>query len=329
MKLEQSRVEELFIVLDEVTEIIHQEMDIPYIESLPETLEILFTGKPDTEMSENTKVQVMKKIETLDIDSYEKEEIRKAIQLASLKGMKGATQQQHLVTPDTVALFMGYLTEKLIRNKKDVRLFDPAAGTGSLLTAVGNRIGNDVSLFGSEVDPTLIKIALMSANLQKNETELFHQDSLAPLPLEPADVVISDLPVGYYPDDIQANDYELRKEQGHSYSHHLLIEQSLRYAKEGAYLLFVIPNFLFESDGARKLNNFLKKNADIIGLIQLPESLFKSEESAKSIFIIRKKGKDLKVPKQALIVQLPSMKNVRAMDDILNQINQWFEKEQI
>lgn len=327
--MEQKRVEELFTLIDEMSGLIHEEMDMPYIDSMAEVLEILYTGERIEGMSEEFANQILKKANSIDVDSFEKEEIRKAIQLASLKGMKDATQQQHLVTPDTVALFIGYLAGKLTKNQKNLRLFDPAAGTGSLLTAVENRLGNGVTGYGSEVDATLIKIAWMSANLQKTEVEFFHQDSLAPLLLEPVDVVVADLPVGYYPDDIQAMDYQLRREEGHSYSHHLLIEQSLRYAKEGAFLLFVIPNFLFEDNGSAKLNRFLKEHADIIGLIQLPESLFKSEESAKSIFIIRKKGKNTKVPKQALLVQLPSLKNVKAMDDILTQINQWFENEQL
>lgn len=327
--MEQKRVEELFLLMDEMAEAIHQEMDMPYIDSLADTLELLFMREPVQELSEKFANQLLEKATKLEIDTFKKEEIRKAIQLASLKGMKEATQQQHYVTPDTVALFIGYLSEKLTKKQKDIRLLDPAAGTGSLLTAVRNRLENAGAIFGSEVDATLIKIAVMSANLQKTEAQFFHQDSLAPLPLETVDLIVSDLPVGFYPDDIQARDYQLRKEEGHSFSHHLFIEQSLRYAKEGAFLLFVIPNFLFESDGAVELNRFLKENADIIGLVQLPESLFKAEENAKSIFVIRKKGKHTKVPKQALLVRLPSFKNARAVDDILTQINEWFENEQL
>lgn len=327
--MEQSNVETLFKNMDELSGLIEQQMDMPYIESLALALEVLFTGEATPDMNEVLSQQAGKKVSEFNISLYEKEEIRKAIQLASLKGMKGVTQQQHLVTPDTVALFVGYLAEKLTRKTGSIRLFDPAAGTGNLLTAVQNRLDKQVEAYGSEVDPTLIRLALMSANLQEQEVEYFHQDSLAPLLLDPVDLVVSDLPVGYYPDDIQARDYELRREDGHSYSHHLFIEQSLKYAKEGAFLLFIIPNFLFEGSGADKLNAFLKKNADVIGLLQLPDSLFKSEENAKSIFIIRKKGKETKVPKQALLVQLPSFKNAKAMDDILTQINQWFEKENL
>src|SRR5699024_7663887 len=91
----------------------------------------------------------------------------------------------------------------------------------------------------------LLRIALMYANLLKKEVEFFHQDSLRPLLLDPVDLVVADLPVGYYPDDVQAETYELRKKDRHSYEHHLLIEQSLHYTKARGYLVFVIPEHLF------------------------------------------------------------------------------------
>lgn len=66
--------------------------------------------------------------------------------------------------------------------------------------------------------------------------------------MEPVDVVLSDLPVGYYPDDDNAQGFQLKAEEGHSFAHHLFIEQSLTYTKPGGYLFFLVPNFLFEMD---------------------------------------------------------------------------------
>src|SRR5690625_2966671 len=180
----------------------------------------------------------------------------KAIQLTVLKGMKGQTQHQHIMTPETISLFIGYLAEKLTANLEEVRLFDPASGIGNLLLIVMNHIEKPMKAYASEVDPTLLKISLLNANLQKKRVEYFHQDSLRPLLLDPVDLVVADLPVGYYPDDENASQFELRAEEGHSYSHHLFIEQSLMYTKEGGYLLFIIPEFLFESDQSEQLRAF-------------------------------------------------------------------------
>lgn len=329
VNLEQTKVESTFQLLDEMNELIQKQMDLTYIDSLTVALEYLFTNEQPEDMHDLLKQQLENKIKSIAIDQLENEEIRKVIQLCILKGMKNATQQQHLITPDTVAMFVGYLVQKFIGKKEKISIFDPACGTANLLTAVMNQLKIDIKSFGSEVDPTLIQLALMSANLQQTEVEFFHQDSLRPFLLEPVDMVISDLPVGYYPDDVQAAQFELKADQGHSYSHHLFIEQSLKYVHDGGYLIFIIPNFLFESDQADKLNAFLHKHAHIVGLLQLPLTMFKSENNAKSILVLQKKGKDTKAPKQTLLVDLPSFKNVRATNDILSQINEWFKTENL
>src|SRR5699024_6616124 len=148
--------------------------------------------------------------------------------------------------------------------------------------------------------------------------------SLAPFLLDPVDLVVSDLPVGYYPDDVRAAGYELKADAGHAYAHHLFIEQSIKYTKEAGYLIFIIPDFLFESDQSDKLNRFLKEYAHIVGVLRLPETIFKSKQHVKSILIIQKKATDTKPPKQPLLVQMPDLNNPNSMADILGQMNDWF-----
>lgn len=325
--MDQSHVELLYTWLDETAELIGEEIDLSYLELLPLAGELLLEGAPSTDYSESLQGKLSDKIKGIQIENFKKEEIRKGLQLAILKGMKGSTQQQHLITPDSVAIFMGYLIQKVLGEQETVRLFDPATGTANLLTAIINQMEQSVEAYGSEVDPTLIQLGLLNANLQKSEVEFFHQDSLRPLLLEPVDVAVADLPVGYYPDDLQAANYKLKAEEGHSYAHHLFIEQTLHYVKEGGYSLFLIPNFLFDSDQSEQLHAFLQENVHIVGVLQLPESMFKNEKFGKSIFIVQKKGQDTKAPKQALMAKLPSFQNAKAMNDMVNQINDWFKSE--
>ncbi|MFP7493308.1 class I SAM-dependent methyltransferase [Terribacillus saccharophilus] len=326
--MEQQNVEKVYQALDQMAETLETHDNTPYLDALGAAMEYILdrdmeavTEQPSLKQQLDTQAAVFDKQE------YKKEEIRKGIQLAILKGMKGATQQQHMLTPDTVAMLIGYLTNKLVGDNENFRMFDPAVGTGNLLTAVLNQVEREVHAYGSDVDPTLIQLAVMNANMQERRVEFFHQDSLRPFLLEPVDLVVSDLPVGYYPDDIQAAQFELKAEEGHSYAHHLFIEQSLHYTKEGGYLLLVVPNFLFESDQARALHTFLQQHAHIMGLLQLPDTMFKNESQAKSVLILQKKGSLTTAPKQALLVQLPSFKNPNAMANVLKQINDWFEKE--
>ncbi|MGI8316784.1 class I SAM-dependent methyltransferase [Halobacillus mangrovi] len=324
--MKQGQVEKLFEWLDETSTIVSEDMNVTYLEGLAEALDVLFNEKPFDDLDKRLQTKLTNRLTKVNKEEFEKEEVRKAVQLTILKGMKGATQQQHLITPDSVAMFMGYLASKLFEGKEELKLFDLASGSANLLTSVMNQLEMPLRAYASEVDPTLIQLAVANANLQKNNIEFFHQDSLRPFLIEPVDFVLADLPVGYYPDDVQASRYELKAEEGHSYAHHLFIEQGLNYTEEGGYLMFIVPNFLFDSDQSKALNAYLREHAHIVGMLQLSDSLFKDEKHGKSILILQKKGQETKPPKQALLVKLPSFKNPEAMADILAQMNQWFDE---
>ncbi|KAF0822669.1 hypothetical protein ABE29_08805 [Cytobacillus firmus] len=320
-------VEDLFTILNETAVIMQDELHCTYLEALAETGENLFHESIlQDELSELTVKRLRKSYESIDLSGCTKEEIRKSFQLAILKGMKENVQPNHQMTPDAVGMLMGYLVEKFIQ-EKSFRLLDPAVGTGNLLTTVMNhQSGKVIEATGIEIDDLLIKLAYINANLQEHPIQFFNQDSLEPLFIESADAVVSDLPVGYYPNDVRSAEYKLKADEGHSYSHHLFIEQSMSHVKAGGYLFFIIPNGIFESDQAPKLHEFIKENAYIQGLIQLPLTMFKNEKAAKSIFILQKKGEGVTPPKQALLVNLPSLSKTAEAEKILKKIDVWFKE---
>ncbi|MEN1968209.1 class I SAM-dependent methyltransferase [Lentibacillus sp. N15] len=322
--MEKTNMETLYMLIDRTVEAIQQQKDEPYLDSLAIVLESLINQDTTGISDEIRKQKILNAGQEIKLEHYTKAEIQKAIQFATLKGMKNATQQQHFMTPETVSLLIGYLAEKLFKDRETLRIFDPACGTGNLLIAVMKQLNKKMEVFGSEVDPTLIRLALINANLQEAAIEFFHQDSLRPFLLDPVDLVVADLPVGYYPDDIRAKDYALCADKGHSYAHHLFIEQSLNYMNEAGYAIFVIPDFLFDSDQSESLHTYLQQHAHIVGVLRLPESAFKSDKNGKSLLVLQKKGKHTATPKQPLLVHLPSFKNTKAMNDILDQMNSWF-----
>ncbi|MBE3644846.1 class I SAM-dependent methyltransferase [Bacillus anthracis] len=320
-------VETLFSIFDSSAVVLRKELDVTYLEALVETGDNLFEGAiVQEELSEAAIERLNREYSTFNEETYKGEEIRKAFQLAILKGMKEGVQANHEMTPDAVGMFMSYLFHKFMQGQNEITVLDPAIGTGNLMTTVFNsaKEGLTMSGFGVEVDEVLIKLALVNANLQKHAIEFFHQDGLAPLYIDPVDAVVSDLPVGYYPNEIGASEYKLKADEGMSYAHHLFIEQSVKHTKEGGYLFFLVPNFIFESDQAPKLHAFIKETCFIQGLLQLPVSMFKNEKNAKSIFVLQKKGPSVTMPKQALLVELPKFSNMKAMEDIMDQLNTWF-----
>ncbi|HDR3651202.1 TPA: class I SAM-dependent methyltransferase [Bacillus anthracis] len=320
-------VETLFSIFDSSAVVLRKELDVTYLEALVETGDNLFEGAIlQEELSEAAIERLNREYSTFNEETYKGEEVRKAFQLAILKGMKEGVQANHEMTPDAVGMFMSYLFHKFMKGQNEITVLDPAIGTGNLMTTVFNSAQENITMsgFGVEVDEVLIKLALVNANLQKHAIEFFHQDGLAPLYIDPVDAVISDLPIGYYPNEIGASEYKLKADEGMSYAHHLFIEQSVKHTKEGGYLFFLVPNFIFESDQAPKLHAFIKETCFIQGLLQLPVSMFKNEKNAKSIFVLQKKGPSVTMPKQALLVELPKFSNMKAMEDIMDQLNTWF-----
>jgi site-specific DNA-methyltransferase (adenine-specific) len=168
-------------------------------------------------------------------------QIRKAFQLAILKGQKDIPHPNRQMTPDTIGLFIGYLVNKFMERKKGLTLFDPAVGTGNLLLAVLNQLAEEAEkAFGSEIDDVLIKLAYgHRRTCRKRKSSFLTRTALQPIFMEHADVtVICDLPVGYYPDDESARAFELKADEGHSFSHHLFIEQSFDLYETGRLFIF-------------------------------------------------------------------------------------------
>lgn len=322
-----SKVEKLFTILDQSSDILKDSLGISFLEGLIETGENLFQGEIVQEIDEVTKKKLSNLYKSVHLQEFTKEDLRKAFQLCILKGMRDFVQPHHQMTPDTIGLLISELLGKFLAYKEqsDFSVLDPAVGTGNLLTTILNLLPQyHFQSYGVEVDEMLIKLTYIQANLQQHEIELFNQDALDSLLIDPVDIVISDLPVGYYPRENIAESYELNRKEGHAYSHYLFIEQSLRHSKPGGLLFFVIPNSLFDGEEAKGLHLFLKEQAHIQAIIQLPGSMFKSEQNAKSIFILQKKKEDVKPPKQVLMVQMPKLSNRQAMQEMMAKIDAWF-----
>ncbi|WP_444684016.1 class I SAM-dependent methyltransferase [Alkalicoccus luteus] len=321
---ESTKTEQYFQVLDQGTEKIRAKEDNLYIEALGTMGEALFQ-RNFALAGEDLRAELEQAAASLPSQMH-REEVRRAIQLAVLKGMKEAVQPHHAMTPDAVALFMGYLTNLLLQKEEGKPvLLDPAAGSGNLMTAVLNQLPMDAHFVAAEPDETLLKLAFMNANLQEHEVDLFHQDSVASPLLDHADAVVCDLPAGYYPDDETASGFLVKAEEEKTYVHHLLIERSIRHVKEGGFLVLLVPNQLFHSNQAAQLQEMIRKSAHIYAVLQLPETMFKTRGSGKSMLILRKKKDGIVPPSQALLAEMPSFTKEAALADMMKRISGWIE----
>ncbi|MFC4409791.1 class I SAM-dependent methyltransferase [Chungangia koreensis] len=262
-----------------------------------------------------------------DVKTPAKEEVRKGLQLAILKGMKEHSQPHHQMTPDSLGLLLGYLVEQFTKDKEQISLFEPAVGTGNLLFTIMNYLDGKVSTASAvEIDETLIQLTAVSADLLQQPVDLYRQDALQHLLIDPVDAVIADLPYGYYPDDATAAGYELKAKEGMSYAHHLFIEQSIRHTKDGGYLFFLAPASIFESEQATELYSFLKKYTWIQAVFQLPGNMFKNKALEKSILVLQKAGDRGSAPKDVLLGQVPNMSEKQPMAQFFAKVEEWIEE---
>lgn len=256
-------------------------------------------------------------------EDLSKEEIRRGIQLAILKGMQKNAQPHHQMTPDAIGMLIGHIAGKLVAGKERVSIFDPAVGTGNLLYTVMNSIESETMASAVEIDELLVRLSAVTAELLEHQVSFLVQDALRPLLIDPVDMAVSDLPVGYYPDDDNASNYELMPASGHAYAHHLFIEKSMIHTKPSGYGLFVVPANLFESEQSAKIQKYLTQHTIIRAIIQLPESLFKSVAHSKVILIIQKPFLEETSSPEVLLARVPNMKDKRAMGLFLQEIDTW------
>ena len=114
-------------------------------------------------------------------------------------------------------------------------------------------------------------------------------DAVRPQVLKESDIIVSDLPIGYYPDDQTASRYQVAAKDEHTYAHHLLMEQSLKYLKTGGYAIFLAPTDLLTSPQSDLLKGWLTEQAQLVAIIALPEDLFAQRAQSKTIFVLQKK----------------------------------------
>ena len=250
------------------------------------------------------------------------------MQLCLLQAYKREkVQANHQMTPDTIGFLLAYLIEKVGKYTAGLKLLDLTVGTGNLLSAILSTLKKsgwkELDVYGVDNDDTMLALANISAELMQSKTQLVHQDALAELQVPPADIVVADLPIGYYPLDSRVKEYHTSFAKGHSYVHYLLIEQALEQLVAGGWGVFVVPRGMFEAPEAKQLLQLIQAKGYLQGLLNLPQQLFINENSQKSILLLQKKGPHAKQAEPILLGEFPLMKNQLEFVKFMQEIDNW------
>ena len=275
------KIEKAYGYLLENTQTIQNDLQTNFYDALVEQNAIYLDGQTElTLVKENNQ-----RLKDLNLN---KEEWRRSFQYLLMKAAQTEPlQANHQFTPDGIGFLLVFLVDQLASSDK-VDVLEIGSGTGNLAQTLMNNCQRSLDYLGLEIDDLLIDLAASMAEVMKADVNFAQGDAVRPQVLKESDVIISDLPVGYYPDDAIASRYQVASPQGHTYAHHLLIEQSLKYLKPGGFAIFLAPNDLLTSEQSPLLKKWMQDHAQVLAMVTLPENLFRSANLAKTIFVFRK-----------------------------------------
>ena len=275
------KIEKASGYLLENTQTIQNDLQTNFYDALVEQNAIYLDGQTElTLVKENNQ-----RLKDLNLN---KEEWRRSFQYLLMKAAQTEPlQANHQFTPDGIGFLLVFLVDQLASSDK-VEVLEMGSGTGNLAQTLMNNCQRSLDYLGLEIDDLLIDLAASMAEVMKVDVNFAQGDAVRPQVLKESDVIISDLPIGYYPDDAIASRYQVASPQGHTYAHHLLIEQSLKYLKPGGVAIFLAPNDLLTSEQSPLLKNWMQDHAQVLAMVTLPENLFRSANLAKTIFVLRK-----------------------------------------
>ena len=307
------KIEQAYTYLLENIQIIQNDLATNFYDALIEQNSIYLDGE--------TNLQVVKdNNKSLKRLALRKEEWLRTYQFLLMKAAQTEPlQANHQFTPDTVALLLIFIIEELWP-AQELNLLELGSGMGILGACFLTSLDKKVDYLGVEIDDLLIDLAASITEVIGLPAVYAQGDAVRPQILKESDIIISDLPIGYYPDDQVASRYEVAASDEHTYAHHLLMEQSLKYLKNGGFAIFLAPSNLLSSPQSDLLKLWLKKNAQLVAMITLPENLFSQGSNSKAIFVLQKKGSKAVEP---FVYPLNNLRDSQELADFKEKFQIW------
>lgn len=273
------KIEQAYTYLLENVQSIQNELATSFYDALVEQNAIYLDGETSLEVVKNNH-QRLKELQ------LSKEEWRRAYQFLFMKAAQTEPlQANHQFTPDAIGFILTFLIDQLAKSDQ-VDVLEVGSGTGNLAETIVNNSRLGMSYLGLEVDDLLIDLSASIADVMASSVAFVQGDAVRPQVLKESDLIVSDLPIGYYPDDAIAQRYQVASSEGHTYAHHLMMEQALKYLKPQGVAIFLAPNNLLTSPQSDLLKAWLKEHAQLLAMMTLPESLFSNPAYALSLIHI-------------------------------------------
>ena len=313
------KIEQAYTYLLENVQIIQNDLATNFYDALIEQNGIYLDGQTNLE-------QVKKNNQALKRLALRKEEWLRTYQFLLMKASQTEPlQANHQFTPDAIGRLMIFLIEQLWPTEA-LSLLELGSGMGILGANFLTSMNKKVDYLGIEIDDLLIDLAASMAEVMDLQAAFVQGDAVRPQVLKESDVIVSDLPIGYYPDDQIASRYQVAAKDEHTYAHHLMMEQSLKYLKTGGFAIFLAPSNLLTSPQSDLLKRWLTEQAQLVAMITLPEDLFAQGAQSKTIFVLQKKlAQDI----EPFVYPLASLRDPEILMEFKENFQNWVQEHEI
>ena len=313
------KIEQAYTYLLENVQIIQNDLTTNFYDALIEQNGIYLDGQTNLE-------DVKKNNQALKRLALRKEEWLRTYQFLLMKAAQTEPlQANHQFTPDAIGHLMIFLIEQLCP-AENLSLLELGSGMGILGASFLTSMNKNVDYLGIELDDLLIDLAASMAEVMDLQMGFVQGDAVRPQVLKESDIIVSDLPIGYYPDDQIASRYQVAAKDEHTYAHHLLMEQSLKYLKTGGYAIFLAPTDLLTSPQSDLLKSWLTDQAQLVAILALPEDLFAQGAQSKTIFVLQKQAIEGLEP---FVYPLASLRDPEILLEFKENFQKWCREHEI
>lgn len=337
-KMKQEQIKLVFEPINEAISILQKDLKSTNVESLVETFDNLINETVKVENDAPSK-EVVTKLTALykqaDFNNQAADLKETVFSLAVMKAQKDdGLHYNQQSTPKAISIVLGLLIQKINPAFATQIIEDPAIGTGQLLFNTIEELHDPrntatPTLIGIDNDETLLDIADLNAKIRAVPVELYHQDGLEDWVGQKPQMVISDLPVGYYPNDENAKKFELHEAVGHSLAHELFVQQIVQNLDDDGFAFLVVPAVLLNSENATTFVKWLTKKTYLQAIIDLPGDLFVDQQMQKNILVLQKHGSKGRQAHEILLAKLGSLHEKKSLIEFNVKLNEWYKNNLI
>ncbi len=270
-EMKTEHLELFYDCVDQSNDILYEAFHKSYFDLIEMTVQNILAGEVVCDCDEETKNKLNQIYDQLVGVDFTVEDVRKAMQAIFLKGFKEMRILNGNTTPDTLGIFIAYLITKLNANKK-ITILDPLCGTGNLLHTVINHLDKECTSFACDHDVWMTKLTKMVSDLLGIPVELYLQDTRN-LSLKDMDCILFDMP-------------NVILEEKKSYFPYEAILHYKEMLKPDGAMIAILGSDFFNYDKNQEFKKQLLQDCSIIGLIELPDSMFVAKP--KIILVIQK-----------------------------------------